>query len=31
MKIESKQLAKYLKNNPGYIRLLKGIRNKYIN
>lgn len=30
MKIESKQLADYLKNNMGYNRLLKGIKNKYI-
>lgn len=30
MRTESKQLAKYFKGNSGYIRLLKGIKNKYI-
>lgn len=31
MKLESKQLAEYFKSNSGYTRLLKGIKNKYIN
>lgn len=31
MGLKSKQLAEYFKSNPGYTRLLKGIKNKYIN
>ncbi len=31
MKLESKQLAEYFQSNSGYTRLLKGIKNKYIN
>ena len=31
MGLKSKQLAEYFKSNSGYTRLLKGIKNKYIN
>ena len=31
MELKSKQLAEYFKSNIGYTRLLKGIKNKYIN
>ena len=30
MKTESEQLGEFFKNNSGYTRLLRGIKNKYI-